>query len=387
MNEAQKLCQKAIDNVAQTLSSQFPQYPELGSKFKAICIEEAFDEMEVLLDDVAEGYEESVVIESLADVIEMKDEDQNHVCTAIHTALENFDISPPLQISALRLVDIDLQVDEKEIASMQKLIATQANSLKPEDVQDNDLVTVLTIGHKNHFSLLTYLLDTYSRYRVLMYSKFFKKLKGMNEKTRQKHVRKKIKEIEKKDTVAEFFRNCKGMRTLQSELLKPLELKKMTQKLFESLKQHFESLKQHFESFITQSNLWNYKHVKTELESLYKPLQKVYEQQKKYFPQPSDCHQGTYYYAYHMNHSEIEKQLEKLKKEFIGNNPQYENVKKTFESLKSNIKNNENISQQIFENRIQTISQQIFEKRIQILKKKKLYPNNKNNEPKKKKKK
>ncbi len=36
-------CGMAIDYVTQTISSQFPQYPQFAEQFKTHCIEEAFE--------------------------------------------------------------------------------------------------------------------------------------------------------------------------------------------------------------------------------------------------------------------------------------------------------------------------------------------------------
>ena len=88
-----ELCALAIDEVVKRVVIKFPQYPELGNKFKAHCVEEAFEEIEVLIEDVAEGFAESVILEGVSEDIEVKEEDKEPICTSIHYTLTNF--SPP----------------------------------------------------------------------------------------------------------------------------------------------------------------------------------------------------------------------------------------------------------------------------------------------------
>ena len=92
-NDAQSKCNMAIDEVVKRVLIKFPQYPELGNKFKAHCVEEAFEEIDVLCEDLQEGFAESVIFEEIANEIEFKEEDKEAICTAIHYILLNF--SPP----------------------------------------------------------------------------------------------------------------------------------------------------------------------------------------------------------------------------------------------------------------------------------------------------
>ena len=92
-------CESAIEYVSQKLSTQFNQYPTIATIFKTRCVEEAFEEIDVLIDDVAEGYDESVLLEAMAEDIEMKQDDKESICKFIHNLLSTYTPSQPEPIT------------------------------------------------------------------------------------------------------------------------------------------------------------------------------------------------------------------------------------------------------------------------------------------------
>ena len=90
---AKKHCQSAIDTVCKRISIKFSHYPEFGDKFKAVCKTEAFDDdIEILMEDVAEGYDDSTILEALDEDLNFK-EDKEVLCKSIHYILKTF--KPP----------------------------------------------------------------------------------------------------------------------------------------------------------------------------------------------------------------------------------------------------------------------------------------------------
>lgn len=92
-DDPSQICDMAIDEVVKRMDIKFPQYPELGNKFREHCKNEAFEDLDVLITDVAEGYDESVILDAVYSDIEIKDEDKEPICISIHYTLTNY--SPP----------------------------------------------------------------------------------------------------------------------------------------------------------------------------------------------------------------------------------------------------------------------------------------------------
>ena len=80
-------CELAIEYVSQQISIQYPQYPEFASKWTEHCVEEAFEEVDLLIEDVAEGFEESVLLEAIAEDIDINEDDKESICKTIHQLL------------------------------------------------------------------------------------------------------------------------------------------------------------------------------------------------------------------------------------------------------------------------------------------------------------
>eukprot|EP01083_Nonionella_stella_P292280 994138_1 len=66
--------QMAIDHLCNRINVSFPQYPQFGSKFYTICEEESYDDLNVLLEDISDGFDESVILEAISEEIDIKDE-------------------------------------------------------------------------------------------------------------------------------------------------------------------------------------------------------------------------------------------------------------------------------------------------------------------------
>eukprot|EP01084_Bolivina_argentea_P254638 428132_1 len=97
------ICQLAVQDLIRKISKRFPQYPQFGSQFRTIVIEEAYEEMDVLIEDFAEGFDESVILETMEDEIQFAQEDKNILCTTIHSILTSY--TPPPK--SLNLADIN----------------------------------------------------------------------------------------------------------------------------------------------------------------------------------------------------------------------------------------------------------------------------------------
>ena len=91
----QTQCEMAIEYVSQRISNKFPQYPTIATIFKTRCVEEAFEEIDVLIDDVAEGFDESVLLEAIAEDIDMNQDDKELICKTIHHLLSTYTPSKP----------------------------------------------------------------------------------------------------------------------------------------------------------------------------------------------------------------------------------------------------------------------------------------------------
>eukprot|EP01084_Bolivina_argentea_P128391 226955_1 len=89
-----QICQMAINDLSQRLSIKFPGYPQLASKFITLCKEEAFEDIDILLEDVADGFDESVILDGLAADISVQEEDKEPICAFMHHTLSNFSSTP-----------------------------------------------------------------------------------------------------------------------------------------------------------------------------------------------------------------------------------------------------------------------------------------------------
>ena len=182
-------CGMAIEHVARNILSQFPQYPLFADEFQRHCIEEAFEDIDVLIDDVSEGFDESVIIflyfyifshnkykkkvimESVAENIAITQYDKEPLCKAVHHLLRAF-VSPhseplSLELNQLNTDCLDTLSDE-EIDGMRKSVSTQAKLLEP-NTDDISIFIVLLLGEQNNFPLLSYLVNMYQRYRLSEY--------------------------------------------------------------------------------------------------------------------------------------------------------------------------------------------------------------------------
>eukprot|EP01084_Bolivina_argentea_P239994 403265_1 len=151
----QTKCEMAIEHVSPQIEEEYPQYPDFARQFKLHCIEEAFEEIDVILDDVAEGFDESVILEAIADDIEIKEEDKEKLCYSIHNLFSNY-IPPRPAPCSLNLIHLDTAFSENEMESMRKLVSAEAKLLEPNNA-DKSIYAVLVIGEKNHLPLLSYL--------------------------------------------------------------------------------------------------------------------------------------------------------------------------------------------------------------------------------------
>ena len=82
-------CDLAVETVVRKIKLRFPQYDTLGQLFKQHCIEEEYDELDTLIDDFGEGFAESVVLENVAEEIDIKEDDKEAICQEIHYILSN----------------------------------------------------------------------------------------------------------------------------------------------------------------------------------------------------------------------------------------------------------------------------------------------------------
>ena len=87
-------CDLAINAVARKITIGFPQYPQFGEIFKSHCIEEAYDELDTLIDDFQDGFNESTVLEAISHKIDIKNEDKEILCNEIHYILSHLAIPP-----------------------------------------------------------------------------------------------------------------------------------------------------------------------------------------------------------------------------------------------------------------------------------------------------
>eukprot|EP01084_Bolivina_argentea_P005573 10498_1 len=165
-------CKLAIKNAIEIISIRFPQYQSIGAKFQTVCIEEAYEEIDVLIEDFGAGFEESVILETISDEIPIKDTDKEPLCNTIHYSLATFSIPP----AKLNLAEISIKVDKKEIDDMNTRVTQQASLLKPDGIKDETLLKILVIGEKNGFPLLIYLVDMYNRLRITKYQERYEKL-------------------------------------------------------------------------------------------------------------------------------------------------------------------------------------------------------------------
>eukprot|EP01083_Nonionella_stella_P131379 399112_1 len=167
-----QLLQMAIDHLCNRINVSFPQYPQFGSKFYTICEEESYDDLNVLLEDISDGFDESVILEAISEEIDIKDEHKEPLCWFIHFILTNY--SPPP--TSLNLADISIQTTSKEVHEMQNIVEQEAIYFKPECAQDEITLKLLIIGRKHRFPLVTFLLDLYARCRLLIYQNWIEKL-------------------------------------------------------------------------------------------------------------------------------------------------------------------------------------------------------------------
>eukprot|EP01083_Nonionella_stella_P307346 1079846_1 len=212
----QTKCEMAIEHVSPQIEEEYPQYPDFARQFKLHCIEEAFEEIDVILDDVAEGFDESVILEAIADDIEIKEEDKEKLCYSIHNLFSNY-IPPRPAPCSLNLIHLDTAFSENEMESMRKLVSAEAKLLEPNNA-DKSIYAVLVIGEKNHLPLLSYLVDTYNRCRLALY---FNEAYNYAHKQEEFHGnQKKCQQFESKNAVnslalEEFCAACPTMQELQ----------------------------------------------------------------------------------------------------------------------------------------------------------------------------
>eukprot|EP01083_Nonionella_stella_P291920 993113_1 len=209
MASAANFCKMAIKSAVAILSIKFPQYPSIGAKFQEICIEEAYEEIDVLIEDFGAGFEESVILETISDETPIKDTDKEPLCNTIHYTLTTFS-PPPAKLS---LADINMKVDKKEMEDMTAMVIEQANQLKPKDTKDLTLIKLLVIGDKHRFPLLTYLIDLYIRLKIIKYQELYEKLDQKDTMSRRtKFVAKRFRNVM---DIPAFFTQCYAMKILK----------------------------------------------------------------------------------------------------------------------------------------------------------------------------
>eukprot|EP01084_Bolivina_argentea_P086742 156757_1 len=168
MTEMQQTeCQKAIECITQNLSIKYPQYPQLADKFKAHCYEEAYEEIDVLIDDFEEGFDESIILESITHDYNILDHDKQTLCKTIHYLLSTFNTRSSKPTS-LNLNKIDSTYTETQVNAVRKLVSSQIKSLVSNNT-DLAIFKVLAIGEKNNLPLLMYLIDMFHRWRLKAY--------------------------------------------------------------------------------------------------------------------------------------------------------------------------------------------------------------------------
>ena len=97
------------------------------------------------------------------------------------------------------------EVDKSEIKEMKATVEDQAAILKPPGDKDDALLKLLILGQHNHFPLLTYLVDTFHRYRLLVYQDLYDQLdKKVSSKQKAKFIGKKF---DKGHDLATFLNN------------------------------------------------------------------------------------------------------------------------------------------------------------------------------------
>eukprot|EP01083_Nonionella_stella_P095706 268753_1 len=211
LTDDQRMCQMAIELVSKGVLVKFPDYPTFGSTFAALCKEEAYEELDALVEDVSEGFAESVILEQIAEKIKIVDGDKEPLCLFIHHTLSHFKPPP----SSLHLAKISIKLTKTDLETMRVLVESQAILLKPRNAKDETLLKLLIMGQKHYFPLLTYLVDLYGRYRLLEYQKLYEDLgKIDSHKKRQKFVSKKFDKVM---LIPVFFKECFAMQVLQKK--------------------------------------------------------------------------------------------------------------------------------------------------------------------------
>eukprot|EP01083_Nonionella_stella_P094441 264956_1 len=174
-----QMCQMAIEHLSKRITIQFPEYPEFGSKFAAICIEEGYDELWLLIEDVTDGFDESSILETLADKTEIKEHHKEPLCSYIHSILSTFPTS-------LGLATISIKTTAEERSTMRDMLLKHAPLFIPDDFKDDCRLKLFAIGRRHRFPLVTYLLDLYARYRLLEHQKLNDELVNIPQQTQRK---------------------------------------------------------------------------------------------------------------------------------------------------------------------------------------------------------
>eukprot|EP01083_Nonionella_stella_P037758 102906_1 len=112
LTDEQYMCQMAIELVSKGVLVKFPGYPTFGKTFTAVCKEEAYEELDALTEDVAEGFAESVILEQIAEKIKIVDGDKE-----------------PLSKISTKMTKTDL-------LTMRVIVENQAILLKPSNATD-----------------------------------------------------------------------------------------------------------------------------------------------------------------------------------------------------------------------------------------------------------
>eukprot|EP01083_Nonionella_stella_P312459 1117615_1 len=189
-----QMCQMAIEHLSKRITIQFPEYPQFGSKFAAICAEEAYEELDSLIEDVAEGFAESIILETLADETEIKEHHKEALST------------------------ISIKTTAKERYAIQEMLEKHAPCFKPHSTKDGILLQLFTIGRQHRFPLVTYLLDLYARYRLLEYQKLYDELNNIpqqKQRKRQRFINKKF--CYNVATPSCFVNKCHVMKVLKQQ--------------------------------------------------------------------------------------------------------------------------------------------------------------------------
>lgn len=88
--------------------------------------------------------------------------------------------------------------------AMTELVSAQLHSIDPKDQDNYQILVILIIGHKNGFPLLSYLIDTYHRYRLFQFISWDSRCKSANPKS-MKMIRKRSGRIKIHGTANENF--------------------------------------------------------------------------------------------------------------------------------------------------------------------------------------